>query len=94
MFNIRGEERGFLLWRDAILQVRFIVAHNAGVYILRVERENRFTFDRTVLWTKTIWFQKYFTENVLKPLLVHTFFYFSAHKIRAVDSQSDLRILQ
>ena len=99
MFNIRGEERGFLLWRDAILQVRFIVAHNAGVYILRVERESRFTFDRTallycVLGTKTIWFQKYFTENVLKPLLVHTFFYFSAHKIRAVDSQSDLRILQ
>ena len=79
MFNIRGEERGFLLWRDAILQVRFIVAHNAGVYILRVERESRFTFDRTVLlyWvlgTKTIWVQKYFTENVLKPLLVHTFF--------------------
>ena len=33
------------------LQVRFIVAHKSegGVYILRVERENRFTFDRIVL---------------------------------------------
>ena len=59
------------------LQVRFIVAHKSegGVYILRVGRENRFTFDRTVLWTKTIWFQKYYTENVLKLLLVHTFFF-------------------
>ena len=31
------------------LQVRFIAAHNAGVYILRVEQEVLFTFDRIVL---------------------------------------------
>ena len=30
-------------------QVRFIAAHNAGVYIFQVERENLFTFDRIVL---------------------------------------------
>ena len=30
------------------LQVRFIAAHNAGVYILWVERENCFNFDRVV----------------------------------------------
>ena len=34
------------------LQVRFIAAYNAGVYILRVERENLFTFDRIVLYTE------------------------------------------
>ena len=34
------------------LQVRFIAAYNSGVYILRVERENLFTFDRIVLYTE------------------------------------------
>ena len=61
------------------LQVRFIAAHNSGVYILRVEPENLFTFDRIVLlywalWTKKIWFQKYFTENVLKLLFKQAYY--------------------
>ena len=60
--------------------MRFTAAHNAGVHILRVEQENRFTFDRIVIFflsalNKKILFQKYFTENVLKPLLKQAQYY-------------------
>ena len=39
----------YLLLDMINLQVRFIAAHNARVYIFRVERENLSTFDRIVL---------------------------------------------
>ena len=54
------------------LQVRSIAAHNAEVYILRVEVENLLLIGSCFYTERSeqkIWFQKYFTENVLNPLL-------------------------
>ena len=73
MFNIRGEERGFLLWRDAILQVRFIVAHNAGVYILRVERENSFTLIGLCCYTECCEQKQYDFRNALQRTFLNLY---------------------